>query len=85
MVYKLSNSVFVMKIGIFGVGYVGLVAGVCFADSGNKVMCFDVDKKKLDNLSKGISPIYEEGIEELIKKNLEKNLFFESDPKKSYN
>jgi len=60
-----------MKITVIGTGYVGLVQGVCLADLGNEVVCVDIDKLKVERLSQGISPIYEPGIEEIIKKNLE--------------
>ncbi len=69
-----------MKIGVVGSGYVGLVAGTCFADSGNDVVCIDVDEAKIEGLRKGISPIYEPGLDELIKRNVkEKRLSFSTD------
>lgn len=58
-----------MKIAVAGTGYVGLVAGVCFAEKGYDVTCVDVDEKKVKLMRQGISPIYEEGLEELMKKN----------------
>jgi UDPglucose 6-dehydrogenase len=60
-----------MKIAVVGTGYVGLVAGTCFAESGNDVTCVDVDKEKIDLLRAGKVPIYEPGLEELIKRNVE--------------
>ncbi len=66
-----------MKICMIGTGYVGLVSGVCFSDLGNKVICADVDQNKIDMLNTGKIPIYEPGLEELVKKNFnQKRLFF---------
>ena len=59
-----------MRIAVVGTGYVGLVAGVCFADSGHTVACVDVDEAKIKELRQGRSPIYEPGLEELLEKNL---------------
>src|SRR5512145_2313378 len=58
------------QICVVGVGYVGLVTGACFADLGNRVVALDVDEKRIANLNKGILPIYEPGLEELVKRNV---------------
>ena len=73
-----------MKLCMIGTGYVGLVSGVCFADIGNQVVCVDKDKTKIDKLNFGVSPIYEPGLDELIKKNfLAKRLSFTSNMNKA--
>ena len=73
-----------MKLCIIGTGYVGLVSGVCFSDVGNIVYCVDKDKKKIDELNKGNVPIYEPGLEEILKKNYKQNrLKFTTDLKKA--
>ncbi|OIP59661.1 MAG: UDP-glucose 6-dehydrogenase [Ignavibacteria bacterium CG2_30_36_16] len=69
-----------MKIAVVGTGYVGLVSGTCFAETGNHVICVDVDKKKVQKMKDGIVPIYEPGLEILFDRNIKKNrLFFTSD------
>ena len=73
-----------MKLCMIGTGYVGLVSGVCFSDVGNIVYCVDKDKKKIEELNKGNIPIYEPGLEEILKKNYKENrLKFTTDLKKA--
>src|SRR5687768_2489490 len=69
-----------MHLAIVGTGYVGLVAGTCFADSGNDVVCVDIDAKKIDSLRQGRLPSYEPGLEELLRKTItEQRLSFTTD------
>ncbi len=73
-----------MKLCMIGTGYVGLVSGVCFSDLGNKVYCVDKDINKINSLNKGVVPIYEPGLEEILKKNYrQKRLIFTTDLKKA--
>ena len=66
-----------MKICVVGTGYVGLVTGTCFAEKGHTVCCIDIDEERIGKLKKGISPIYEPGLDELIERNQrEGRLFF---------
>lgn len=58
-----------MKISVIGTGYVGLVSGTCFAQMGNSVVCVDVDEKKIEKLNNGVIPIYEPGLEDMVKEN----------------
>ncbi|MBK5241016.1 UDP-glucose/GDP-mannose dehydrogenase family protein [Clostridium sp.] len=74
-----------MKIVVAGTGYVGLVTGVCLSEVGHKVTCVDIDENKVSMMKKGISPIYEPGLEELLKKNYEaEKLDFTTDYSKAY-
>ena len=73
-----------MKLCMIGTGYVGLVSGVCFSDLGNTVYCVDKNKDKIKSLNKGIVPIYEPGLEEILKRNYKaKRLFFTDDLKEA--
>lgn len=73
-----------MKIVIVGSGYVGLVTGACFSEVGINVTCVDIDKKKIENLNKGIVPIFEPGLEDMITRNMKKQrLTFTSDIKEA--
>ena len=73
-----------MKLCMIGTGYVGLVSGVCFSDLGNNVVCVDKDKEKINLLNNGIIPIYEPGLEEILKRNFKANrLTFTTDLKKA--
>ena len=69
-----------MKICIVGTGYVGLVSGTCFSELGNDVICTDINKNKINTLNQGLIPIYEPGLEEMIKRNFkQKKLKFSSE------
>ena len=71
-----------MKLCMIGTGYVGLVSGVCFSDLGNTVYCIDKDVNKINALNSGKVPIYEPGLEEILKKNFkQKRLIFSTDLK----
>ncbi len=74
-----------MKISVAGTGYVGLVAGVCFAEVGHDVLCVDIDEKKIEMMRSGISPIYEQDLQELMIKNYEAGrLNYTTDYKSAY-
>src|SRR5262245_17469523 len=74
-----------MRITMVGTGYVGLVTGTCFANTGNDVMCLDIDPKKIEKLNNGESPIYEPGLDELIRRNVKAGrLHFTTDKQAAY-
>lgn len=74
-----------MNIVVAGTGYVGLVTGACLSEKGHNVTCIDIDENKVNMMKKGMSPIYEPGLDELLKKNyLEKRLNFTTDYKNAY-
>ena len=74
-----------MKLTMVGTGYVGLVTGACFADTGNDVLCLDVDHKKIDMLRRGESPIYEPGLSQMLTKNIAaKRIQFTTDKSTAY-
>lgn len=74
-----------MRITMVGTGYVGLVTGTCLANTGNDVVCLDIDQAKIDKLNKGISPIYEPGLDELIQRNADAGrLTFTTDKVSAY-
>ena len=74
-----------MKLTMVGTGYVGLVTGACFADTGNDVLCLDVDHKKIDMLRRGESPIFEPGLSQMLTKNIAaKRIQFTTDKSTAY-
>ena len=72
-----------MKVSVIGTGYVGLVSGACLAEKGHNVICVDIDEKKVEKINKGIPPIYERNLEDILKKNINVNLRADSNLQKS--
>ena len=73
-----------MKISIFGTGYVGLVTGACLAETGNHVLCVDIDEEKIEQLCEGVIPIHEPGLTEMVRRNVSaERLSFTTDPAKA--
>ncbi len=82
---SLGRSPSPVRLTMVGTGYVGLVTGVCFAGTGNDVVCLDIDRSKIDSLRAGRCPIYEPGLEELLARNIKNNrLHFTADPAVAY-
>ncbi|WP_129727565.1 UDP-glucose dehydrogenase family protein [Ectobacillus funiculus] len=74
-----------MKVTVVGTGYVGLVTGTCLSEIGHTVTCIDIDQSKVNKMRAGVSPIYEPGLDELMKRNIEENrLFFTTDYKEGF-
>src|ERR1044072_9720089 len=65
-----------MTIAVIGTGYVGLVTGTCFAETGNTVTCVDIDQEKVKKLQSGVITIYEPGLEQLFERNIKQNRLF---------
>ena len=65
-----------MKIAVIGTGYVGLVTGTCFSETGNTVTCVDIDKEKIKKLQQGVITIYEPGLEQLFERNIKQKRLF---------
>lgn len=72
-----------MKVSVIGTGYVGLVTGVCLAEKGHQVVCVDLDQAKVDKINRSVSPIFERGLDELLRKNINVNLRADTDLRKS--
>ncbi len=68
-----------MKVSVIGTGYVGLVSGVCLAEKGHQIVCVDIDRDKIEKINHGIPVIYEEGLEKLLKRNLNGNFIASTD------
>lgn len=63
-----------MRISVIGAGYVGLITGLCLAEKGYQVICVDLDQEKVERINHKIPPIHEKGLEELLRKNINRNL-----------